>query len=310
MVSASARRKLPARATRGEFLIMKILLLGKSGQVGFELKRALSPLGIIVAPSRYALDLAKMDAVNDFVNKTKPDVIVNAAAWTNVDAAETEKESAFRLNAELPGILANYAKANNCKLVHYSSDYVYPGTGTQAWSEESKTSPINHYGVTKLDGDQAIEDSGTDYLIFRTSWVYSARRSNFMKTMLRLAESKRELGIIDDQIGSPTTARLIAQTTVLALHSNLKTGVYNLAAKGHVSWHQFAESIFTKAKLFDFDSALEKVNAIPTREYPTPAKRPLNSRMNVSKLESALNITMPTWEDELADTLEEYLEKK
>ncbi|MBJ7265749.1 dTDP-4-dehydrorhamnose reductase [Idiomarina abyssalis] len=289
---------------------MKILLLGKSGQVGFELKRALSPFGDIVAPNRYELDLAKLDAVNDFVNKTKPDVIVNAAAWTDVDGAEVNKNSALRLNTILPTLLATYAKEKQCKLVHYSSDYVYPGTGTQAWSEESQTNPINYYGVTKLDGDQAIEDSETDYLIFRTSWVYSARRNNFMKTMLRLAESKRELGIIDDQIGSPTTARLIAQTTVLALHSNLKAGVYNLAAKGYISWHKFAESIFSKAKLFDFDSALEKVNAIPTQDYPTPAKRPLNSRMNVSKLESALNITMPSWEDELADTLEEYLEKK
>jgi len=288
---------------------MKILLLGKSGQVGFELKRSLSLLGDIVAPNRHELDLEKLDAVNDFVNKTKPDVIVNAAAWTDVDGAETNKNLTLRLNTVLPALLATYAKENQCKLVHYSSDYVYPGTGTQAWSEESKTSPINYYGVTKLESDQAIENSGSDYLIFRTSWVYSARRNNFMKTMLRLAESKRELSIIDDQIGSPTTARLIAQTTVLALHSNLKTGVYNLAAKGHVSWHQFAESIFTKAKLFDFDSVLEKINAIPTREYPTPAKRPLNSRMNVSKLESALNITIPSWEDELADTLEEYLEK-
>lgn len=289
---------------------MKILLLGKSGQVGFELKRSLSPLGNIVAPNRYELNLVKQEAVVDYLNIVKPDLIVNAAAWTNVDGAETEKDLAVVLNAELPRVLASYAEANNCKVVHYSSDYVYPGTGSQAWSEESQTNPINYYGVTKLDGDQAIGDSGADYLIFRTSWVYSARRNNFMKTMLRLAESKRDLSIIDDQIGSPTTARLIAQTTVLALRSNLMTGVYNLSAKGYTSWRQFAESIFSKAKLLGFDSTLEKVNSITTEEYPTPAKRPLNSRMNVLKLESALNITLPSWEDELADTLEEYLEKE
>lgn len=289
---------------------MKIVLLGKLGQVGFELKRALSPFGQIVAPDRQELQLSNLKAVNDFVNQVKPDVIVNAAAWTNVDGAETERELAHRLNAELPRVLAKYARDNDCKLVHYSSDYVYPGTGTQAWSEESKTNPINYYGVTKLDGDQAIVDSVSDYLIFRTSWVYSARRNNFMKTMLRLAEFKQDLSIIDDQIGSPTTARLIAQTTVLALRSQLKAGIYNLATKGHISWYQFAKAIFNKAESFNFNSVLEKVNSIPTEEYPTPAKRPLNSRMNTSKLERALDITLPSWEDELVDTLEEYLEKK
>ncbi|RUO76947.1 dTDP-4-dehydrorhamnose reductase [Idiomarina seosinensis] len=289
---------------------MKILLLGKSGQVGFELKRALSPLGQIAAPNRQELDLSDSDAVSDFVNKTKPNVIVNAAAWTNVDAAETEKELAYKLNAELPRLLANCAKAVGSKLVHYSSDYVYPGTGTQAWSEESETNPLNYYGMTKHDGDQTIVDSGSDYLIFRTSWVYSARRNNFMKTMLRLAESKKELSIINDQVGSPTTARLIAQTTVLALRSNLQAGVYNLAAKGHISWYQFAKAIFNQVEVLNFNSSIERMNAIPTEDYPTPAKRPLNSRMNTSKLESALDITLPSWKDELSDTLEEYLERK
>lgn len=289
---------------------MKILLLGKSGQVGFELKRALSPVGKIVAPGKEELDLSNLDAVYGFANKTQPDVIVNAAAWTDVDGAETNRNSAFRLNTLIPAVLANYARENHCKLVHYSSDYVYPGTGTQAWSEESETSPLNYYGETKLDGDQAIVDSGSDYQIFRTSWVYSARRNNFMKTMLRLAESKQELSIINDQIGSPTTARLIAQTTVLALRGQLTAGIYNLAAQGHISWYQFAKAIFDRAGLFNFNSGLERVNSISTEEYPTPAQRPLNSRMNISKLESALGITLPNWEDELADTLEEYLEQK
>lgn len=289
---------------------MKILLLGKSGQVGFELKRALSPLGQIVAPDKQQLDLSNLDFVNDFLNKIKPDVIINAAAWTDVDGAETEKQLAHRINAELPGVLANFAKANNCKLVHYSSDYVYPGTGSHEWTEESETCPSNYYGLTKLEGDQIIIENCLSYLIFRTSWVYSARRKNFMKTMLRLADSKNELSIINDQVGSPTTARLIAQITVLALRSQLETGVYNLAAKGHISWYQFAKAIFNKAALFDFPSTLERINSISTEDYPMLAKRPFNSRMNTSKLEKYLSITLPTWEDELADTLDEYLEKK
>lgn len=289
---------------------MDILLLGKSGQIGFELKRTLAPLGKIKAPSSAELDLTDTAVVDRYLIDIAPSVIVNAAAWTNVDGAESEPEVAYQLNTQLPRAIANYCKKNDCKVVHYSSDYVYPGSGKEEWLESSDTHPVNYYGQTKLEGDNAIIESDANYLIFRTSWVYSARRNNFMKTMLRLAETKKELSIINDQIGAPTTARLIAQTTALSLYGNLEKGVYNLATKGEVSWCQFAKEIFKKASLRGKSFALESVSSIPTTEYPTPAPRPLNSRLNTSKLESALGIKLPFWEDELADTLEEYLEEK
>lgn len=289
---------------------MRILLLGKSGQVGFELKRTLSPLGYIIAPSRSDLELINLGAVRDFLDAEKPSLIVNAAAWTDVDGSEENQELAYRLNTLLPKVLVDYSNTNRCKLVHYSSDYVYPGTGIEPWSEESDTRPVNYYGETKLKGDQVIVGGCSDYLIFRTSWVYSARRNNFMKTMLHLAESKKELSIINDQVGSPTTARLIAQTTLLALQGQLSKGVYNLSAKGQISWYQFAKAIFDEAELLGFHSALQKVSPISTAGYPTIAERPRNSRMDTSKIENALGVTLPSWENELINTLEEYLEKK
>ena len=281
---------------------MNILLLGKTGQVGFELHRALSPLGAITAPGREALDLMDEQAVSNYLAETKPDLIVNAAAWTAVDAAEEHPADAARLNADLSAQLAEYVAANNARLVHYSSDYVYPGTGEMPWDETSSTGPLSHYGKTKLQGDQAIEQSGADYLIFRTSWVYSARGNNFMKIMLRLSESKAELNIVADQTGAPTPARLIAQVTVLAIHSRLESGLYHLAPTGETSWHGFAEDIFRLA------GKNIKANPIPTSEYPTPAKRPVNSRLDVTKLENALNIELPDWRSQLIMTLGEYLE--
>lgn len=280
---------------------MKILLLGKTGQVGFELQRTLSPLGSITAPGRVELDLTNEQAVASCLAQTQPNLIVNAAAWTAVDAAEEQQPEAQCLNAGLPAQLAQYAATNNASLVHYSSDYVYPGTGTTPWQEASPTGPLSVYGQTKLQGDQAIQQSGADHLIFRTSWVYSARGNNFMKTMLRLAESKTELNIVADQIGAPTPARLIAQVTALAIHSKLETGLYHLAPTGETSWQVFAKEIF---RLADKNT---KANPIPTSDYPTPAKRPLNSRMDVTKLESALNLQLPDWQGQLALTLGEYL---
>ncbi|MDP4546881.1 dTDP-4-dehydrorhamnose reductase [Marinobacter sp. MDS2] len=282
---------------------MNILLLGKTGQVGFELHRTLSPLGTISAPSRVELNLMDEQAVDRFLANIKPNLIVNAAAWTAVDAAETQQTEAQRLNAGLPKQLAEYSKANNARLVHYSSDYVYPGTGTAPWQETSPTGPLSVYGQTKLQGDEAIQQSGADHLIFRTSWVYSARGNNFMKTMLRLAESKTELNIVADQIGAPTPARLIAQVTALAIHSKLETGLYHLAPTGETSWQGFAKEIFRLA------GKNTKANPIPTSDYPTPAKRPLNSRMDVTRLQQALNIQLPDWQSQLALTLNEYLEE-
>jgi len=282
---------------------VNILLLGKTGQVGFELHRTLSPLGTITAPSREELNLMDEQAVSQFLARIKPNLIVNAAAWTAVDAAEDQQVDAEGLNAGLPKQLAKYAAANNARLVHYSSDYVYPGTGETPWQETSPTGPLSHYGKTKLQGDQTIEQSGADYLIFRTSWVYSARGNNFMKTMLRLAQSKTELNIVADQIGAPTPARLIAQVTTLAIHSPLVKGIYHLAPQGEASWQGFAKEIFRLA------GHNTTANPISTSDYPTPATRPLNSRMEVTKLERALNIQLPTWQSQLALTLNEYLEQ-
>ena len=290
---------------------MNILLLGKTGQAGFELHRTLSPLGPITAPSRAELDLTKEQAVADYLEAHNPDLIVNAAAWTAVDAAEQQQTEARRLNAGLPEQLAKYSAEQGAFLVHYSSDYVYPGNGTEPWKETSATGPLSVYGQTKLEGDQAIEQSGAGHLIFRTSWVYSARGNNFMKTMLRLAQSKEELSIVADQVGAPTPARLIAQVTALAIHGQLKTGLYHLAPRGETSWHGFAQDIFRQAQRAGETLSMgpDNARAIPTSDYPTPAKRPLNSRMALSKLENALNIQLPDWQSQLALTLAEYLEK-
>jgi len=291
---------------------MNILLLGKTGQVGFELNRTLAPLGTINAPGRETLDLMNEEAVANLLANTAPNLIVNAAAWTAVDAAEDNRADAERLNAGLPKQLAGYAAANNASLVHYSSDYVYPGDGDRAWLETSNTGPLSVYGRTKLQGDQAIEQSGADYLIFRTSWVYSARGNNFMKTMLHLAKSKAELNIVADQVGAPTPARLISQITALAIHGKLAKGLYHLAPKGETSWHGFAQGIFRLAQENGEQLAMgpESAYPIPTSDYPTPATRPLNSRMAITKLEGALNIELPDWQSQLALTLGEHIEKR
>jgi len=289
---------------------MNILLLGKTGQVGFELHRTLSPLGTITAPGRAELDLTSKQAVADYLKAHNPELIVNAAAYTAVDAAEKHQQEAFRLNAGLPEQLATFAAEQGALLVHYSSDYVYPGDGDQPWQETSATGPLSVYGASKLAGDQGIQQSGCDHFIFRTSWVYSARGNNFMKTMLRLAKSKTELNIVSDQIGAPTPARLIAQITNMAIHSKIPCGLYHLAPTGETSWQGFAQEIFRLAREQGEELTMGPENAhpIPTSDYPTPAKRPLNSRMDLSKLETALNIQLPDWQSQLALTLAEYLE--
>lgn len=282
---------------------MKILLLGKTGQVGYELHRTLSVLGLINAPSREELNLNDGQAVDNYLGQFQPNLIVNAAAWTAVDAAETRRAEAQRLNATLPAQLAQYAARHDARLIHYSSDYVYSGNSKIPWQETDSTGPLNVYGQTKLEGDETIQQSGADHLIFRTSWVYSARGNNFMKTMLRLAESNSELNIVADQVGAPTPARLIAQITTLAIHRNLEAGVYHLAPTGETNWLGFAKEIFRLAG--------KSTGAIPilTSDYPTPAKRPLNSRLNINKLERAMNIRLPDWQSQLELTLNEFLEK-
>lgn len=294
---------------------MKVLITGGSGQVGFELRRQLATLGEILAPNRAALDLWDVEAVDAFLAQHQPDLIVNAAAYTAVDNAETDQEAAMRLNAGLPAQLAEYCQQRSCWLVHYSSDYVYTGAGSSPWQEGDTTGPCNAYGVTKLAGDEAVANSGCRHLIFRTSWVYSAFGKSFLSTMLRLGAERSALSIVGDQIGAPTPARLIALITQQALaklgsgqvHNTLESGVYHLAPKGETSWHGFACEIFQVAKDAGLPLVItpEGVASIPTVDYPTPAVRPLNSRLAVDKIEQALGIQMPSWQSQLALTVEE-----
>ena len=287
----------------------RVLLTGVNGQVGFELRRVLSTSMEVLAPDRGELDLADEKAVAQRLQQHQPQLIVNAAAYTAVDKAESEPELAHRLNAALPAQLAAYCAAAGALLVHYSSDYVYPGDGQEPFGEDSPTGPLSTYGASKLAGDQAVESAGTQHLIFRTSWVYSARRSNFMKTMLKLARSRDSLNVVADQIGAPTDARLIAHLTLLAVRHRIADGIYHLAPRGETSWHGFAAEIFRLALQRGEQLALtpDAVAAIPTSEYPTPAARPLNSRLQVDKLESALGIRLPDWQTQLELTLDEYL---
>ena len=297
---------------------MKIMITGGNGQVGFELQRQLCLLGRVLAPTREALDLADANAVEQWLKIHQPDLIVNAAAYTAVDKAEEEPALARRLNAELPAQLAAYSARRGQRLVHYSSDYVYPGCGETPWQESDATRPLSVYGHTKLAGDQAVQASGCAHLIFRTSWVYSARGHNFMKTMLRLGRERDALKVVSDQIGAPTPARLIAQVTALALADGIArqsraptrlAGLYHLAPAGETSWQGFACEIFRQA--ITIGEALvitpERVAPIPTGDYPTPATRPLNSRLNCQALEQALGITLPSWQGQLSLTLAEHL---
>ncbi|OHZ01569.1 dTDP-4-dehydrorhamnose reductase [Salinicola sp. MIT1003] len=293
---------------------MNILILGGSGQVGFELQRALAPLGNCIAPGRRSLDLQDAAAVVRLLDELGPSLVVNAAAWTAVDAAEKSRDEAFRLNAALPAQLADYCASHSAKLVHYSTDYVYPGGGDTAWQETSETGPLSVYGKSKLAGDEAVLASGADALIFRTSWVYSARGHNFMKTMLRLAREREALRIVGDQIGAPTPARLIAEVTLLAVkqrgEGRLEPGLYHLAPRGETNWHGFAQAIFRHAEALGETLRVkpDQVVSIATANYPTPARRPLNSRLSLEKVEQALGITLPNWESQLQLTLAELLE--
>lgn len=293
----------------------RILVLGGNGQVGCELQRTLAPLGEVMAPGREILDLEEAAAVADYLVEQRPDIVVNAAAWTNVDGAEAleNQQAVTRLNEYLPAQLAGYAARFCIPLVHYSSDYVYDGEGNTPRSEEAPTSPCSCYGDSKLAGERAVLDSGARHLVLRTSWVYGSRGVNFMNTMLRLGQERETLRVVDDQVGAPTTARLIAEVTLLALQALLQDrmapGLYHLASRGETSWHGFACDIFRQAlaKGVALEIAPERVAPIPTSDYPTPAVRPLNSRLDVSRIERALSVRMPDWRSQLALALEERL---
>jgi dTDP-4-dehydrorhamnose reductase len=296
---------------------MKILLLGKNGQVGWELQRSLAPLGELLALDRHSApwcgDLSQPERLAQTVRDYRPDVIVNAAAHTAVDKAESEPELARCLNATAPEALAKAAAEVGAWLVHYSTDYVFNGHGDQPWQEESVTGPLSVYGQTKLEGEQAIAAACAKHLIFRTSWVYAARGGNFAKTMLRLAGERERLTVIDDQKGAPTGADVIADVTAHAIRSVLQqadlAGIYHLVAAGETTWHGYASHVIAKARQIKPDLAL-RVNVIapvPTASFPTPAQRPLNSRLSTHKLQQAFGLVLPPWQQGVDRMLAEIL---
>jgi dTDP-4-dehydrorhamnose reductase len=288
-----------------------ILVTGANGQVGFELTRSLQGLAPVVALDRSGLDLADPDQIRRVVRDIGPAVIVNAAAYTAVDRAESDEAAARRVNGEAPGILAEEAVRAGALLVHYSTDYVFDGHGDQPFREDDPTGPLNVYGRTKLAGEQAIAAVGGDYLVFRTSWVYGATGKNFLGTMLRLGRERDELSVVADQIGAPTWSGTIAALTghVLARYCaeggdsrdwwREHTGVYHLTNGGETSWHGFAKAIFARAGLN------VAVHPIPSDQYPTPAARPRNSRLSGDKLSSVFGLCAPSWEEALARCLQE-----
>ena len=296
---------------------MKILLLGCDGQVGWELQRSLQPLGEVLAldfQSRdYAADFSKPDALAATVAAVKPDLIVNSAAHTAVDKAESEPALAQAINADAPGVLARAAAASGAWLVHYSTDYVFDGAGDQPRTEDLPTGPLSVYGRTKLDGEAQIRASGCHHLILRTSWVYAARGGNFAKTMLRLAGAKTELNVIDDQIGAPTGADLLADLTALMARAARAqpelAGTYHAVAAGATSWHGYARLVIetARARGVPLTLAAEALKAIPTSAYPTPAPRPLNSRLDTRKLRERFGVHLPDWELGVRRMLDEIL---
>ena len=298
---------------------MKILLFGKNGQVGWELQRSLAPLGELVAVDSSSKELCgdftDPEGVARTVLAVAPDVIVNAAAHTAVDKAESEPELARTINALAPGVLAREAKKTNAWLVHYSTDYVFDGGGEKPWLESDATAPLNVYGTTKLEGERLILQSGCRHLIFRTSWVYGARGGNFAKTMLRLASERDSLSVINDQVGAPTGADLLADVTAHALRTaQLRpdvSGLYHLVAGGETTWHGYAGFVidFARRAGIPLKVAQDAIKAVPTSAFPTPAKRPHNSRMDTTKLKRTFDLYLPQWQTGVERMLSEVLEE-
>ena len=297
---------------------MKILLLGKNGQVGWELQRSLQPLGEVVALDRNSTplcgDLLQPAALAKTVRAVAPDVIVNAAAYTAVDKAESDAQAARTINAEAVGVLAREAQALGAWLVHYSTDYVFNGQGSVPWREDDATGPLSVYGQTKLEGEARVADSGAKHLIFRTSWVYAARGGNFAKTMLRLAQERDKLAVIDDQWGAPTGAELIADVTAQALHTAVHAaqdlgGVYHLVAGGETTWNRYAQFVLAQARQINpaLNITAREVQAVATSAFPTPAQRPHNSRLNTDKLQQRFGLALPDWQTGVARMLQEIL---
>ncbi|MEQ1514403.1 MAG: dTDP-4-dehydrorhamnose reductase [Lysobacteraceae bacterium] len=285
---------------------MRILLFGANGQVGHELRRSLEPLGEIVATTRSGVlddgarceiaDFDVPDALPALIDRIAPDVVVNAAAYTAVDRAESDRDAAFRANAEAPQRIAEACAARDALLVHYSTDYVFDGTGNRPYREDDPTCPLGVYGESKLAGELAIQASGARHMIFRTAWVYASHGKNFMRTMLRLAAERDELRVVADQVGTPTPAALIADVTAAVLARPYdRSGVWHLTASGETTWHGFAEAIVAAAHARGQIARLPRVVPIATADYPTPAKRPAYSRLDISRIEADFAIILPDW---------------
>ncbi len=283
---------------------MNILLFGKTGQVGWELQRSLAPLGNLIAvdvhSSEYCGDFSNPEGVAETVRSIKPDVIVNAAAHTAVDKAESEAEFAQLLNATSVEAIAKEAAKIGSWVVHYSTDYVFPGNGEEPWRETDATAPLNVYGETKLAGEKALQANCARHLIFRTSWVYAGKGNNFAKTMLRFAKERTEMSVINDQFGAPTGAELLADCTAHAIRVALKqpdvAGLYHLVASGVTTWHDYAALVFDEARKAGIELTITTLNAVPTSAYPTPARRPNNSRLNTDKFQQNFDLVLPAWE--------------
>ncbi len=308
---------------------MKILLLGKNGQVGQALQRTLAPLGELVALDRnqggegLCGDLGQPEALAATIRQLRPDVIVNAAAYTAVDKAESEPEQARLINANAPEVLAREAEALGAWLIHYSTDYVFNGSGNEPWQETDATAPLNVYGQTKLEGELRVQAACTRHLIFRTSWVYAAHGSNFAKTMLKLAQERERLTVINDQWGAPTGAELIAGVTATVIqkvfeNKSLQTyqdalaGLYHLVAAGETHWHAYASHVIRQAKMLrpDMPWAVQEIVPVPSTAFVTAAQRPHNSRLNTGKLQAAFGISLPDWQQGVDSMLAEILTHK
>ncbi|CCG36225.1 dTDP-4-dehydrorhamnose reductase [Xanthomonas citri pv. mangiferaeindicae] len=294
---------------------MTTLVIGANGQVGTELLRVLAPLGTVVAASRSGqladglscerIDLDELASLDLALNRVRPALVVNAAAYTAVDRAEQERDAAFRANAEAPGVIAQWCARADVPLVHYSTDYVFDGQGTRPYRPDDATAPLGVYGQSKLAGEQAVQAAGGRHLIFRTAWVYAAHGHNFLRTMLRVGAEREVLCVVADQIGTPTPAALIADITAHALRQpGEPSGLWHLTAAGQTTWHGFAEAIFAQARARGLLARTPRVEAIGTADYPTPATRPAYSRLDTHSLQDTFGVRLPNWQDGLSQVLD------
>lgn len=290
-----------------------ILLLGGAGQLGLTLSQSLSKGGVSL-PRRVEADLLNLRQLSDWVLQQQPRVIINAAAYTSVDLAEGKPELAYRVNVQAVAALAEAARRVGALLVNFSTDYVFDGFGSRPWREEDKPSPLNVYGLSKLQGEQAIQVSGCRYLILRTSWLHSPYRHNFVKTMLRLGQEQEFLSVVCDQIGAPTSVALLAKTTVGAIEQTLANpalcGLYHVAAGGEVSWFDYARFIFAEAQKLGLDLKVREIKPVPSCAYPTAARRPLNSRLDTTKFRTTFGLELPHWSEGVEETLRQLLKEK